>query len=162
MVKLKKETYLALLFWISLSTLLVAYAIQHILGFQPCNLCLIERIPYALSLIVLVLNYKFKSDQTFYSVLLLLIFLFSLLLSLYHLGIEQGLIAESNVCKSNNIGSLTTKDAVLKSLQEITVSCKDVAFKIFDLSLTTYNIMLSLIMFLMSIKIYFINNDSKK
>ena len=54
------------------------------------------------------------------------------------------------------------KDEILNSLQEIRISCKDVAFRIFDLSLTTYNMMLSLIMFLISMKIYIINNGIKK
>lgn len=162
MINLKKETYLIILFSISLTVLLIAYVIQYLLGYQPCNLCLIERIPYALSLVVLTLNYKFRRNAIFFSILLLLIFAFSLLISMYHFGIEQGLIVESNVCGSNNKGSLITKDAILKSLQEIDVNCKDVAFRVFGLSLTTYNIILSLIMLLLSTKVYLINNDSKK
>ncbi len=162
MVKLKKEIYQILLFLISLLVLLLAYAIQYLLGYQPCNLCLIERIPYMLALIILILNYKFKEDKIFYSVLLFLIFVFSLLISIYHFGIEQDLITESNVCGSNNIGLLITKDAILNSLQEITVNCKDVAFTVFGLSLTTYNIIISLIMCLISAKIFFINNEIKK
>jgi disulfide bond formation protein DsbB len=161
MVKLKKETYQILLFLISFSVLVFAYAIQYLLGYQPCNLCIIERIPYFLALIILILNYKFKKDQIFYSALLFLIFIFSLLISIYHFGIEQGLIPESSVCGSNNTGLLITKDDILKSLQEITINCKDVAFNIFGLSLTTYNIVLSLIMSLISIKIFFINNEIK-
>jgi disulfide bond formation protein DsbB len=138
-----------------------AYIIQYLFGYQPCNLCLIERIPYFLALIILILNYKFKKDQTFYSVLLFLVFTFSLLISIYHFTIEQGLIPESSVCESSNAGLLITKDDILKSLQEITVNCKDVAFNIFGLSLTTYNILISLIMTFISIKIYFINNEIK-
>jgi disulfide bond formation protein DsbB len=161
MVNLKKETYQTLLFLISLSVLLLAYIIQYLLGYQPCNLCLIERVPYALAIIILIINYKSKKNQIFYNILLLLVFIFSLFISIYHFGIEQGLIAESNVCKSNNTSSLVTKDAVLKSLKEITINCKDVTFYIFGLSLTTYNILISLILLLMSFKIYFINNDVK-
>ena len=36
------------------------------------------------------------------------------------------------------------------------------AFKIFDLSLTTYNMLISIIMLLISLKIYLINNEIKK
>ena len=112
-------------------------------------------------LIIIILNYKFKKNQLFYSVLLLLIFSFSFLISVYHIGIEQDLIKESNICTSNNIG-LTTKKEVLKSLQEINISCKDVAFKLFGLSLTTYNMMLSILMFLISLKIYLLNYEIKE
>ena len=161
MFNLEKTTCLKILFLSSFTILLSAYFIQYLLGYQPCNLCIIERVPYALSLIVLVFNHFFKKDQVFYSILLLLIFSFSFLISVYHFGIEQGFISESNVCGSNN-SDLTTKEEVLKSLQEINISCKDVAFKIFGFSLTTYNIIVSVFMFLISTKIYLINDEIHK
>ena len=83
----------------------------------------------------------------------MLVFSFSIIISIYHLGIEQGLIDESAVCLSKNL-NLLTKEDLLSSLQELRVSCKDVAFKVFGLSLTTYNIMISIFMFLLSKKIY--------
>ena len=161
MVKLKKDKYLQILLFLCFIVLTTAYIIQYILGFQPCSLCIIERIPYALAIVIILLNYKFREDQVFYSILLLLVFLFSFVISLYHLGIEQGIISESNICASDDI-NLITKDEILNSLKEIRISCKDVAFKIFDLSLTSYNMMLSVIMFLISMKIYLINNGVKK
>ena len=161
MFNLKKEIYLKILFLLSFVVLITAYFVQYLLGYQPCNLCILERVPYALTLIILILNFKFKKDQVFYSVLLVLIFTFSILISLYHLGIEQGIFDESSVCKSKNIG-LITKEELLRSLQEIRLSCKDVAFKIFGFSLTTYNIIISALMFFISTKIYLINNGLKK
>ena len=72
----------------------------------------------------------------------MLIFSFSIIISIYHFGIEQGLIEESSVCASDNI-NLLTKEEILNSLKKININCKDVAFKIFNLSLTTYNIFIS-------------------
>ena len=161
MADIKKKNYLQLLFILSFVILTTAYVIQYIFGYQPCSLCIIERIPYVLAMIILIFNYKFKKDQVFYSVLLLLVFSFSFLISLYHHGIEQGLIVESSVCGSNS-ADLIIIEEVLKSLQEIRVSCKDVTFKIFGLSLTFYNMIISILMFLISAKIYLINNDTKK
>jgi disulfide bond formation protein DsbB len=161
MANLKKETYLKILFILSFVILLTAYTIQYLLGYQPCNLCIIERIPYALAIIILILNYKFKKNEIFYNILLLLIFTFSFLISFYHFGIEQEFIKESNVCETNNI-NLIIKEDVLKSLQEINISCKNVAFKVFGLSLTTYNMLISIFMLLISLKIYLINNEIKK
>ena len=69
---------------------------------------------------------------------MLLIFISAALISIYHFGIEQGVIEESLVCNLNSqSNSLTTKD-LLKELKEKTISCKDVTFKIFGLSLATY------------------------
>ena len=91
----------------------------------------------------------------------MLIFLFSVSISVYHFGIEQGLIEESKVCASKNL-NLLTKEDVLNSLKELNISCKDVAFRIFGLSLTTYNIFTSIIMLFISIKIFKLNNAIKK
>ena len=160
MRNLKKEKYLKILFLLSISILLAAYAIQYLLGYQPCNLCLIERIPYALAIIIIILNYIYKKDQIFFSVLLMMIFFFSFTISFYHLGIEQGFISESTVCNNNT--NLITKKDILKSLQNFNISCKNVAFKIFGLSLTTYNALTSILMLLLSIKIYNFGNGIKK
>tara|TARA_B100001057_G_scaffold491215_1_gene581003 strand:- start:705 stop:1190 length:486 start_codon:yes stop_codon:yes gene_type:complete len=157
----KKETYLIILFLLSAGILIIAYAVEYIFGYQPCNLCIIERIPYILVLIILILNYQFKKNELFYCILLMMIFTFSFLISFFHFGIEQGFISESSVCGVKNT-DLTTKKDILKSLQEINISCKDVAFKIFDLSLTTYNMFASIVMFLITLKIYLINNENKK
>tara|TARA_B100001093_G_C26621288_1_gene924750 strand:+ start:397 stop:876 length:480 start_codon:yes stop_codon:yes gene_type:complete len=158
MLNFKKKTYKKILFSLSFAILIIAYAIQYILGYQPCNLCLIERVPYMLVIIILFLNYKFSKDESFYSIILMMVITFSFFISLYHFGIEQEFIDESQVC-----GTFTTdminKDEILKSLQKINISCKNVAFKIFGLSLTTYNIFISILMFLISLKIYLINNE---
>ena len=161
MTNLKKESYLQILFILSFVLLTSALIIEYGLGYKPCNLCIIERIPYIFAIIILVLNYNFKKNQVFFSVLLILIFSFSILISIYHLSIEQGLVEESAVCAAKNL-NLTTKEEILKSLVEPRVSCKDVAFKIFGFSLTTYNIIISILMFLLSTKIYLLNNGIKK
>ena len=161
MANLEKENYLKIILILSILVLTITFIIQYFFGYMPCNLCKIERIPYGLSIIVLIANFSFKGKQIFYSVLLILIFSFSIIISFYHLGIEQGFIEESAVCASENL-NLLTKEEILNSLNELSISCKDVAFKIFGFSLTTYNIFISIIMFVLSTKIYLISNDIKK
>ena len=117
MTNLKKESYLQILFILSIVVLTSALIIEYGLGYKPCNLCIIERIPYIFAIIILVLNYNFKKNQVFFSVLLILIFSFSILISIYHLSIEQGLVEESAVCAAKNL-NLTTKEEILKSLVE--------------------------------------------
>ncbi len=161
MNNLKNKHLINILFILSVLILISALVIEYIFGYQACNLCIIERIPYVLAIIILILNYKIKENQIFFSVLLMLVFSFSILISLYHFGIEQNFISESTICKSDNI-NITTKEEILKSFEELRISCKNVAFKILGLSLTTYNIFLSLFMFLLSTKIYLLSNDIKK
>ena len=146
-------SYLKIIFFISLISLISAFFIEYVLGYQPCNLCLIQRIPYGLSLILLILNYFQKKNEKFIILLLTIIFSFSFLISLYHFGIEQGFFDESAVCTMKNMSNIINKEELLKQLQVKTVSCKDVTFRIFGFSLTTFNIIISLIIVFLLLKI---------
>ena len=155
MVKNSKNLLIKFIFLVSIIALVSAFFIEYILGHQPCNLCILERIPYFLTIIIVLLNYKFIQFERFFILLLAIIFLAGTILSLYHLGIEQGFIQESLVCDLKNGSNLLSKEEILKQLQEKSVSCKDVTFKIFGLSLTSYNILISLITTIGAGKIYF-------
>tara|TARA_E500000178_G_C16438645_1_gene494927 strand:+ start:52 stop:540 length:489 start_codon:yes stop_codon:yes gene_type:complete len=154
MVNLKVEIYLKIIFIISLISIISAYFIEYVLGHQPCNLCLIERVPYILSIILITINFKFKRNEKFIILLLILIFIFSLLISVYHFGIEKGFFEESAVCNLNNATDIISKEELLKILNEKTISCKDVTFRVFGLSLTSVNIIVSLMIIIILIKIY--------
>ena len=148
------DSYLKLIFFISLISLISAFYIEYVLGHQPCNLCLIQRVPYGLCIILLVLNYFHRKDEKFIILLLTLIFSFSFLVSFYHFGIEQGFFDESSVCTMKNISDFISKEELLKQLQLKTISCKDVTFRLFGFSLTTFNIIISLIFFTLLLKIF--------
>ena len=150
-----KNLLVRLIFLISIFALVSAFSIEYILGYQPCNLCILERFPYFLAIIVILFNYKFSQFQKFSILILTIIFLVGTILSIYHLGIEQGFIQESLVCDLQNSSNLLSKEEILQQLQEKNVSCKDVTFKIFGLSLTTYNILISILITISTGKIYF-------
>ena len=154
MTNLKVEFYLRLILIISLVSIISAYFIEYALGHQPCNLCLIERIPYGLSIILITLSYFSKKNEKFIILLLILTFFFSFAISAYHLGIEQSLFEESAVCSLKNTTEIISKEELLKQLQEKTVSCKDVTFRIFGLSLTSINILISFLLTILLTKIF--------
>tara|TARA_B100001094_G_scaffold307566_1_gene339379 strand:- start:496 stop:981 length:486 start_codon:yes stop_codon:yes gene_type:complete len=154
MHKFKIKTIFNLIFLLCLISIISAYFIEYILGHQPCNLCLIERIPYALGLILIILNYTLIKKEQFIILLLILTFAFSLIISFYHFGIEQGFFEESSVCGLKNVTDTISKEELLKQLGKKTISCKDVTFKIFGLSLTTINIAISLIVTVILTKIF--------
>ena len=155
MVENSKNLLIKLIFLISVIALVSAFFIEYVLGHQPCNLCILERIPYLLAIIIILLNFKFSHYEKFFILLLSIIFLAGAIISLYHLGIEQGFIQESLVCDLKSSSNLLSKEEILKQLQEKNVSCKDVTFKIFGLSLTSYNILISLLISVSAGKIYF-------
>ena len=149
-----KSLFLNLILFVSFVALLSAFFIEYILGHQPCNLCILERIPYVIAIVIILLNYKFSQFEKIFLVLLVIVSLTASILSGYHFGIEQGFIEEALVCDLKNGSEATSKEEILKQLQEQKVSCKDVTFKIFGLSLTTYNIVISILITINALKIY--------
>ena len=159
MFKLKVEFYLKTIFIFSAIALSSAFFIEYILGHQPCNLCILERIPYGLSLVLISAIFIFRKNEKFFILLLIITFIFSLAISFYHYGIEQGFFEESAVCGVKDFSENITKEDLLKQLSEKTVSCKDVTFRILGLSLTSINIAISVMFIITLIKIY--NNYEK-
>ena len=154
MFNLKAEFYLKIIFLFSFIALISAFFIEYILGHQPCNLCLIERIPYGLSIMIIMAIFLIRKNQKFLVMLLILTFIFSFAISFYHFGIEQGFFQESSVCGVKSLTEIVTKEDLLKQLSEKTISCKDVTFRIFGLSLTSINIVISLLLIITLLKIF--------
>ena len=161
MTQVKNKIMLKLVFVFSIFAILAAYFIQYVLGHQPCNLCLIERIPYIFSIIIISIYLFTNKFEKITLIILSLIFLIAALLSFYHFGIEQGFIKESLVCELNSPNNELSKEALLNQLKEMPISCKDVTFKIFGLSLATFNIFISIILSVITIKI-FLNYEKNK
>ena len=154
MHSLKVETFIKIIFLVSLISIVSAYFIEYALGHQPCNLCLIERIPYGLAIVLIILNHILIKNKRFIILLLILVFSFSLIISFYHFGIEQGIFEESAVCGLKDASNIVSKEELLKQLQVKNVSCKDVTFRIFGFSLTSFNIIISLILVIFLSKIF--------
>ena len=161
MLNLKTKTYFKFIFIVSLISIISAYFIEYVLGHQPCNLCLIERIPYILSIFLLIIIFFLKKYEKFFILLFAIIFICSLIISIYHFGIEQGFFKESAVCSLKSAFEVISKDELLLQLNNKPVGCKDVTFRIFGLSLTTINILLSLFLVVISIKA-FVNYEKFK
>ena len=144
----------------SVFALITAYFIQYILNHEPCNLCLIERIPYLAAIILISLIFILNKFEKIISLIVGLFFIFGAIVSFYHFGIEQGFFNESLVC---NLGSskATTAQELLKQLEKETVSCKDVTFRVLGLSLATFNTIISIIISAMMFKIT-INYEKNK
>ena len=161
MYKIKNKTTINLILLFSIFALIAAYFIQYVLQHQPCNLCLIERIPYILSIIVISIFLFINKFEKLTLIILSLIFFSATLISFYHFGIEQGFIKESLVCDLNNKNNSLSKEALLNQLKEMPVSCKDVSFKIFGLSLATLNIFITFILSVITTKLFLTYEKNK-
>ncbi len=158
---IKYQWSLKLILFFSIFALISAYFIQYILGHQPCNLCLIERVPYISAVIIVLLCFILKKFEKISLIFLSLIFFLATMVSFYHFGIEQGFIKESLVCDLAAGEKILNPEELLKKLKEKTISCKDVTFKIFGLSLATINIVISLILSIITMK-HFINYEKNR
>ena len=154
MSKIKNKMIFNLILLFSIFALIAAYFIQYVLKHQPCNLCLIERIPYFFSIMVISIFLFTKKFEKLCLIILSLIFFSAALIAFYHFGIEQGFIKESLVCDLNNENNNLSKEALLNVLKTMPISCKDVTFKIFGLSLATFNIFITLILSVITMKLF--------
>ena len=158
---LKYKTVINLILIFSVFSILFAFYVEYILGHKPCNLCLLQRLPYIASIILVVLVIIFKNLEKISFFLLSLIFLAGSLLAIYHVGIEHGLISESFVCGNNIDTSITDKSEIMKQLQNKEISCKDVTFTIFGVSLATINTFISVLLATITLLI-FIRYEKKR
>ena len=136
----------------SILSLSIAYFVQYILGHLPCNLCLIERIPYIAAVILISLMFLIRKYMVPIISIVLIFFIFGALISFYHVGIEQDLFDESLLCIDNSSESLS-KEQLLEQLKNNPISCKDVTFRFLGLSLATINAIISLILSGIMIKV---------
>ncbi len=137
----------------SILSLSIAYFIQYVLGHKPCNLCIIERIPYIAAIILISLIFILNRYQKIISNLILIFFIFGAGVSFYHFGIEQGFFSESLVCDLGNSRPLNKEDLLNQLKKTEIVSCKDVTFRFLGLSLATINTVISLILSGIMIKV---------
>ena len=137
----------------SILSLSIAYFIQYVLGHKPCNLCIIERIPYIAAIILISLIFILNRYQKIISSLILIFFIFGAVVSFYHFGIEQGFFSESLVCDLGNSQPLNKEELLNQLKKTEIVSCKDVTFRFLGLSLATINTIISLILGGIMIKI---------
>tara|TARA_B110000438_G_scaffold236252_1_gene233258 strand:- start:81 stop:563 length:483 start_codon:yes stop_codon:yes gene_type:complete len=146
MFKKTNNILLIFLLFIISASLITAFIIQYALDHQPCKLCIYERIPYILSIFFIIELIFFKKNEKTTLLLLSLIFIISGILAFYHFGIEQGFFTESFVCESVSFSETLTKDQVLEQLKQNPISCKNVSFTILGLSLASINIIFSLVL----------------
>ena len=143
--QINKKFIFSLLVFTSL-VLVSAFIIEYRLGHEPCKLCLYERIPYFLSMLLIIKMLFIKKYERVTLLILFLVFISSTALAFYHFGIEQGFFSESLVCATEDLSKTLSKAELLQQLKQNSISCKDVSFRILGLSLAAINTVFSLIL----------------
>ena len=156
MLKQSNNIFLIIIFIVISLTSISALIIQYWLGHEPCKLCLYERVPYFLSILLLIKILLFKKNEKITLLILSLVFVGSSALAFYHFGIEQGFFSESLLCKAEDLSKILSKEQLLEQLKQNSVSCKDVSFRILGLSLAAINTVFSLFLSVIFIKLFLI------
>ena len=154
MLKQSNNIFLIIIFAVISLTSISALIIQYWLGHEPCKLCLYERVPYFLSILLLIKILLFKKNEKITLLILSLVFVGSSALAFYHFGIEQGFFSESLLCKAEDLSKILSKEQLLEQLKQSSVSCKDVSFRILGLSLAAINAIFSLFLSVIFIKLF--------
>ena len=128
--------------------------IEYGLGHKPCKLCIYQRFPYIVSILLVLNILLFGKNVKIHLLILSVISLLGAVLAFYHFGIEQGFFDESIVCKAQNLQEGLSKQDILEQLKQNTVSCKNVNFTLFGLSLASINTIVSFVLFVIFVRLY--------
>jgi len=141
---------LAIISLMTISALIIQYWLDH----EPCKLCLYERIPYFLSMLLIIKIIFIKKYEKITLLILCLVFMSSTVLAFYHFGIEQGFFSESLACTSEDLSKTLSKEELLEQLKRNSISCKNVSFRVLGLSLAGINTIFSLTLSVIFIRLF--------
>ena len=146
----RKKFYLIILF-ISFISIISALYIEYILQYEPCKLCIYQRLPYVAAIFISFIGYNYSTNDKIL-IIIIMIFTISAIISGYHFGIENNLIEEISSCTNNSL-EISNKSKLLETLNKsMPVDCKDATFKILGVSLAAINTILSILIVIFSIR----------
>ena len=154
---MRKQTnniFLIIILAIISLAIISALIIQYWLGHEPCKLCLYERIPYFLSILLIIKILFIKRYEKITLLILSVIFISSAILAFYHFGIEQGFFSESTACATEDLSKVLTKEEILEQIKQNSISCKKVSFRILGLSLAAINTIFSVFLGVIFIRLF--------
>ena len=154
MLKQSNNIFLIVILTIISLTIISVFIIQYWLGHEPCKLCLYERIPYFLSVLLIAKILFIKKYEKITLLILFLVFMSSTALAFYHFGIEQGFFSESLACTTGDLSKTLSKEEILELLKQNSISCKEVSFRILGLSLAAINTIFSLVLSVIFMKLF--------
>ena len=146
----RKNFYLIILI-ISMISIISALYIEYVLQYEPCKLCIYQRLPYMAAIFISFIGFNYSSNDKIL-IILIMIFTLSAIISGYHFGIENNLFDELSACVNDSL-DISNKSKLLESLnQSMPVNCKDATFKILGVSLAAINTILSVLIVIFSIR----------
>ncbi|MDP5110330.1 MAG: disulfide bond formation protein B [Rickettsiaceae bacterium] len=146
-----KDPYILLLLFASFG-LVFAYIVEYIMELPVCPLCIYQRFPYLILIVLSIISISGQSKLNKYYIITIVLAIF---LASYHTGVERGIFEMSGFCKplvkiSNNM-SVSDFTKMLYNAGEIG-QCNKPALVIFGLSMTEWNLLFNLFLLTIFIK----------
>tara|TARA_Y100001970_G_scaffold212373_1_gene259358 strand:- start:2094 stop:2585 length:492 start_codon:yes stop_codon:yes gene_type:complete len=125
---------------ISSISIISALTAEYLFNLTPCEMCLKQRYPYYAITILLIIFYFFKKfNNLLFLFLIEVCVLYGLFYSIWHVGIEQGLLEGPASCS----GFLEQTDSIVELKKQITnkpiINCSEVIWTILGFSAATIN-----------------------
>lgn len=139
---------------VSIIALTAAFTAQFAYDLDPCILCLYQRIPYAIIILIALAGLAVKKFRSAAIGLCALAFLGNAGLAFYHVGVEQQWWAsmfEACTVPDSFLNPNNTENLLEKLMQTPSVPCSQIAWQdpIFGASMAVYNMLLCAGMFLL-------------
>ncbi len=129
---------------------------QYGFGLHPCDLCIYQRIPYAIIIVLALIGVIVSKHRGLLGIILVLAALLYLIdggIAVYHAGVEWGIFEGPDSC-SFKAGGGSLEDIRNRLMNAPLVSCKDTTFELFGLSMAGWNVLYAFAGALLSAKLY--------
>ena len=139
---------IALFSVIALGSALIA---EYYFNLQPCAMCLKQREPYYIIItgFILVTILKWQ-DKIWFYVGVQIVSIYGLFYSLWHVGIENKILAGPSSCSGGLNISANTSSLKEQIISKAVINCEEVAWSIFGLSAATMNSLLLFLIFIIN------------
>ena len=144
-------------YWFYLITLFSVVALasaliaEYYFDLQPCAMCLKQREPYYIIIagFILVMILKWQDKIWFYDGVQI-VSIYGLFYSLWHVGIENKILAGPSSCSGGLNISTNTSSLKEQIISKAVINCEEVAWSIFGLSAATMNSLLLFLIFIIN------------
>ena len=124
----------------SLALLAGAFLFQA-LGYAPCKLCYWQRWPHALAIVIGAIAVMTNWQRLNWAGAAAAAT--TALLGVYHTGVERGFWTGPSTCSSTGVEGVSPGDLMTQIMNAPLVRCNEVAWSLFDLSMASWNAILS-------------------
>ena len=140
-----------LLIIISVIAITSALIAEYIFNLQPCELCLKQRHPYYLIIVVsLIIFFIPVFLKLALYILIQLGVIYGIFYSVWHVGVENKLLKGPSGCTAGLSNSSSTADLKEQILSKQVISCDEVVWSFFGISAASLNTMILLFIFVIN------------